>query len=453
MAGGVRVGVAFNDATLAATPTWTYLTDTANLVAGYTIDRGRQYEFDNTDTGRATVSVYDTTGVLDPTNSHGAYYGKIQPLLQIQVELYNPVTSTYKTRFRGFIDEFDYNFDPSQQVMRLEIQCVDLFEILNAIEMQPGQFGDTPPAASTGNVFFDNAQVDDRITQVLGNAGIPTAFYVVFTGNVNMLESVYSPGETPLQVIRDAADAEFPTVSNVYCDRQGRLCFHGRLAKFNATATALSAGSTAWPLNGWSGSGSPPGAWKAGDHTAVMASITDTAQIRSLAFDRGLQMVRNSSLCTPNGILPAKIAGQLYKDATSIGLYGIRSWSAENLFIDNSIITGKTGLDECLLFAKFVTLNYKDPRNRINELTFRSLPPSDPRATANWKLLTECDIADIIDVTATSPGPGGFNLEPFFIEGVSEDVKPANGSYADVTLSLDVSPQAYFTNPEGLDGH
>ena len=455
MAGGVRVGVAFDDVTLEPSPTWTYLTDTDHLVAAYSISRGRQFEFDKTDTGTAMVTVYDQDGVLDPTNSFGPYYTKIEPLLQIKVDLWNPVTSAWSTRFRGFIEDFNYGVDPSQKVTRLEVSCVDLFEILTAIEMQPGQFGDTPPAQSADNIFFDNATVQDRITQVLGNAGIPSAMYVVFTGNVYNAESVYSPSENVLQVIQDAADAEFPTVSNVYCDRSGRVVFHGRLAKFDPTGTADSAGATAWPLNGWDGTGSPPDAWKVGDGAAVAAAISDTAQIRTFAYNRGLSKVFNSAFCTPNGIVK-DFPNQLAQDTTSIGTFGIRSWSAENLLIaapsgdalrspGASILTGNSALDECALYADYIKSNYAEPRNRVTEITFRSLDPSDPRAGAVWSFLCSCDISDVCDVTVTTPGGAGFNLEPFFIEGIREEAKPLNASYADVTTSLDLSPQAYFT--------
>jgi hypothetical protein len=453
MAGGVRIGVAFDDATLEPSPTWTYLTDTDQLVAGYTINRGRQFEFDKTDTGTATVTVYDQDGVLDPTLSTGPYYNKLEPLLQIIIDLWNPVASEYQTRYRGFIEDFNYGIDPSQQVTRLEMSCVDLFEILTAIEMQPGQFGDTPPAAAAGYVFFDNATVQDRITQVLGDAGVPTAFYVVFTGNVYCSESTYSPSENVLQVIQDAADAEFPTVSNVYCDRLGRLCFHGRLAKFDPEGTASGASPGAWDLNG----GSPFTPWNVGDGAAVAASITDTAQIRTLSFNRGLSKVFNSAFCTPNGFDQRvdDITAQLKEDLPSIGTFGIRSWSAENLLIaaptgdalhatGASILTGNNALDECALYADFVKSNYAEPRNRITEITFRSLQPTDSRAVAVWAFLSKCDIADQVSVTETSPGGGGFTAEPFFIEGIREDAKPLNGSYADVTVSLDLSPQPYF---------
>jgi hypothetical protein len=100
---------------LDADPDWTYLTDGSSRVASYTIDRGRQFEFDKTDAGTATVSVNDRDGTLDPTNTTGPYFGKLEPLLQIRIELWNPVTLEYQTRFRGWIEDYDYSVDFAYQ--------------------------------------------------------------------------------------------------------------------------------------------------------------------------------------------------------------------------------------------------------------------------------------------------------------------------------------------------
>lgn len=451
MAGGVRIGVAWDDPTLEATPVWSYLTDDANLVASYMIDRGRQFEFDRTDTGTAKVEISDVDGLLDPTNTGGVFYGKIEPLLQIQIELWNPVTSVYKSRYRGFIEDFDYGISPTQRVTRLRISCVDLFAILTAIEMQPdGTFGD---GVVDGNIFFDNATFQDRISQVLGNAGIPSAFFVVFTGNINCAEYKYAPSENVLQVVEDAVDAEFPTVSNLFCDRYGRLCAHGRLAKFDPVTVSAGAGDAAWDYQ----------EWKCGDGAAVAASISDTAHIRSLGFNRGLSKVFNQALCTPNGIVGTDIPGQVSTDPTSIAKYGIRSWSSENLLIaaptgdaltapNAGSTTGNNALDETKLYADYIVANYADPQNRVSELSFKSMAPDDARAPANWKMITECDIADTVSLTETSPGGGGFVDEDFFIEGVHETATPLAGDYAAVTLTLDISPRIYFADPGDLFG-
>lgn len=456
MAGGVRIGIAWDDVTLEPSPTWSYLTDDANLVAGYTIDRGRQFEFDRTDTGTANVTISDVDGLLDPTNPSSVLYGKIEPLLQIQIELLNPVLGTYFSRYRGFIEAYNYAVDPSQQVTRLEINCVDLFAILTAIEMQPGDFGHTPPAPTatvdySGNIFFDNGQMDARIDKVVTtDAHIPDEFTVVFTGNVYCQESVYSPSENVLQVVQDAADAEFPTVSNVFCDRFGRLCVHGRLSKFDPVGVSTGAGPTVWDFQ----------QWKAGDGDAVAISPTDTAHVRQFSFERGLSKIFNKALCTPNQIDMTldDIAAQTKTNDASVEKYGIRSWSAENLLIGApgggdilhtagaSILTGNNALDECALYANYIQSNYGEPQNRITSIVFRSTGVTGAAAAANWKFLSRCDISDSVAVTVADPGGGGFNLEPFFIEGIHEEVKPLNSDYADVTLSLDLSPTVYFTS-------
>ena len=142
-----RFQIAFDDDTLEPDPTWTDMDDLLP-VAEYSIDRGRTYELDRVDAGRATVRLHDLEGVLDPTNAGGAYFGDIQPLKQARLALWNPVLEDWYTRFRGFVSSYEYDFDPSQLVNRVTISLVDIFEIVNAIQMFPGYFGDPPPATS-----------------------------------------------------------------------------------------------------------------------------------------------------------------------------------------------------------------------------------------------------------------------------------------------------------------
>src|SRR5580765_7339464 len=137
-----RVNIAFGQPSLLYDCDWTRIDSHPHLVTSYSIDRGRQYELDRTDTGRATVQIADVTGILDPTNSDGPYYTQLEPLIQIALGRQNPVTGEWFTRFRGFIEDYNYTFDPSQQVNRLEISCFDLFEIVAAIQMTPVKAGE-----------------------------------------------------------------------------------------------------------------------------------------------------------------------------------------------------------------------------------------------------------------------------------------------------------------------
>src|SRR5262249_29243456 len=130
--------------------------------------------------------------------------------------------------------------------------------------------------------------VNNRITRALLGSLIPSAMYVVFSGNVDVQPVVYSPGESVMTVIQEAADAEWPGVANVFCDRLGRLCFHGRHARFDPTGVASGASPGAWEYVQWT----------AGDRTAVLAH-PGMARINRFAFNRGLSKIINRGLATP----------------------------------------------------------------------------------------------------------------------------------------------------------
>lgn len=437
------VCIAPDDSTLEPDPTWLRLDDGFTRVASYQIDRGRQFELDQTDGGRAEVRINDLDGELDPTNTFGSLYGKLEPLMQAGIARWNPVTETWHSRFRGFVEDFDYQFDPSQKVNYLTLSLVDIYEILETISMQPGAFGDPPPneVRADGDVFFDNANVDDRILQIIGDAGLPVDFFVVFSGNVSLYETVYATGESALTAIQECVDAEFPSVSNFYPDRFGRGVFHGRLAKFDPVGTAASTTPDRWTYLHL----------HAGDGAYVDANPAARVQVREFGFNRGTSKVFNSALATPIGILDKDIPGQLVEDAVSIGLRGYRSWAKENLLTETGLLDASDALTETQRFAQYIVDNYASPRDRVTTIGFRPVHDLDPRATKVWQMLCDIDIADRVDVTVGSPGGGGFNEEPFFVEGVHEEVRgkvagSAGYTLDDVTMTLDLSPMAYFTS-------
>lgn len=460
------VSLAFGADTLDATPTWTRIDDGVTRVASYSIDRGRIFELDQTDGGRATVAINDLDGTLDPTNSGGPYYTQIDSLVQAGIARWNPVSETWWTRFRGFVAEYDYVYNPAAYlnqsgdvvgVNQLVLSLVDIFDILeSALMLDPATFGDTPPSGSEGQIFFDNANVDDRIRQIYGNAGIPDDFFVVFSGNVSLHETTYSPGESCLTCIQEAVDGEHPAVSNFYTDRLGRGVFHGRLAKFDPHGTWVSIGASdairdaQWRYRHW----------KLGDGKQVALSLSDTAQIREFAFNRGVSKIRNYALATPIGFDPAvdPVSAQLATDPTSIGLNGYRTWEKQNLLTESGLADSSTDLEETAKFSAYVVNNYKQSRNRVTHCSIKAMHPNDTRAAANWAMLSECDVADTVEITITNPGEGGFNAEPFFIEGIHEEVTGriragiADGDegYDNITMSFDLSNQALFTDGTGL---
>jgi hypothetical protein len=348
---------------------------------------------------------------------------------------YNPVLDEWDQRFRGFVADMDYSLHPSQRMNQLTLSLVGIFELVNRIEMLPGVFGDTPPAG-VDSVYFAAADMDVRILQVLGNASIDEAFSVVFSGNVDLKPTTYTPGESPLSAIQEAADAEFPGVSNVYEDRYGRLVVHGRLAKFDPGGVSSGVTDDVWDWHDW----------EAGDGAAVEADPAQLAHIRAFSFNRGYDKIVNSVFLSS---IDQEIAAITDQDPASIGQYGYGSRSWPNLLTNTGLLGGgTTTAEELALFAEYFMDNYAQPVNRPTEITFRSKEPGTTGAAENWRLMSKVDISDRITITIGSPGGGGFTAEQFYVEGIRESSSPLNTEFDNDTVTLYVSPAEHFTtNP------
>ena len=437
-----RVCIAFSDGPLAASPTWTRIDDDhPSLVAGITIRRGRQTEFDQTETSTATVLLNDRWGIFDPNNSSSPYYDEIDGK-QISLNLFNPVTSTWVEQFRGIIDDYGYTFNPAGVVANIEMSCVGVFEYLAGVEMLPGSFGQTPPSGSEGTVFYEDGDVQTRITELCADAGLASARYVIFTGNVDVQETHYDPGDSILVAMRDAADAEFPGIANLYEDKSGRVCFHGRFARFDPEG--VEAAGANWVFQDW----------QCGDGTAIGADPT-LAQIRPpLRWSRSRRMIYNAAIAYPRHPIrgtgggtfgETSIPGQISIDSASIAAYGYRSWSARDLITLAGTTTGLDAGPECKLFADFYVANYALPRTRVEALSFKSLHPDDDRAAATWALICGVDISDRITLSHDYPGSLIPYFESMFVEGSEMTIRPLNPTYDLVELSVNVSPAAYYT--------
>lgn len=431
------VSIALGDSIFNANPSWTRI-DTQVRCSRIEIRRGRQNEFERTDAGSATVVFNDPAGLLDPSDP-GLGYIDARPL---GIAIRDPVADEWFPLFRGGIEDWTYDLKGSQVSGQVTLQAIDGLAYLAGFEMAPGLAGDTEN--EFGHIIFQETapgtvDVNDRIIQALTNAQWPAALSSVFTGNVRLMEGSYSPGESILQVIHDCADAEFPTVANLYVDRFGFVCFHGRMARFDPDSVAASA--THWDFH----------RWRAGDGTAISSDPT-RAQVRPPFFPtRSMSMVRNAALCYPKDIDGALIDEQVYTFPGSISAYGYRPWSATDLLLAEGVTTGNTANAEGRLYSQYMVENYADPRTRIDQITFRPLHPSDPRAAATWALITGVDISDAIDVQINHPGGGRVN-EEFYVEGITYTIRPLHldldTGYPYVELTLDLSPVAYWlTSP------
>jgi hypothetical protein len=424
------VSVATSDTISTVTPTWTRLDNAGGglRVNEILIRRGRSDEFERNDTGKCTVSFRDRNGDVDPTNIDLSS----RPLA---IGIRNPVTDTWHPRFRGTVDDHEYDLDGSLIKGDVTIAASDAMARFTKAELAPGIYGDTPDAQSAGYVQFDETGGDgpqERIEQVLGNYGWATELQSIFTGNVYIPKTVYSPGESVMTVISEACDAELPNVGGqFYIDKYGVVSFHGRFSRIDPSGVSSSA--THWDYNTWSA-----------------GTTVGTAQMRPpFTPSRSTDWIRNIALCYPFGMAVSDRDGQVAQDGTSVGLHGPCSWSAENLRVLRGNTSGLTGPEECLTYAQFIVDNYKDPLVRIDQITIKSLRPDDPRATETWAMLCGVDLNDTVTVTIGHPGGGGFAAD-FFVEGITERITPLqyglDNGFPMIEMTLDLSPAGLWAN-------
>lgn len=394
------------------------------VVAAWKADRGRVTEMDRTGTGTATVTMIDTNHSVDPASG-----GAIAPGTPIALGLGGyPI-------FTGYARKHDYELYQDGTYGTAVVDCEDGFGILSRTEMvadQPffiGQagrpsWGDPyPQLVKTGNIKYDVAmQVKHRIDKILDQAGWPVGLREVFTGNIQLLATKYATGQAALAAIWDAAEAEFPGISNCFISKDGKFVFHGRLARFNPTDPQYNIAT-----------------WLVGD----LPNASGRAVITGLGpYGPDGDRIINQAQCFPEGIVEFYMNDQFVRDDFSIGIHGVRPWSAENLIIKHSWLTGNDGKDECRGYAQYYIDNYSEAAVELRRIQLKWLPPGAPNAAATNAMISQIDISDRVHVLTAN----GFN-DYFFVEGLHYDAKPASDQYHEVTLDIDLSPATHWEIP------
>lgn len=124
----VRVRVAFADGPYVASPTWT---DITTYVRGINTSRGRNDDWQNFDSGSASLVLDNRTRRFDPTYTAGPYYGNLQPRRQIYIDATTDGGSTYKAIFRGYIDGWPVFLTQSGYDSTVTINCYDQLGLLS----------------------------------------------------------------------------------------------------------------------------------------------------------------------------------------------------------------------------------------------------------------------------------------------------------------------------------
>lgn len=191
--------------TSAATPV-----DVTSLVRGVSIRRGRDRVFDNYNNGTATVTLIDTTGDFDPSNSGGPYYGEILPMRQLRISADYEGTTYYL--FSGYISTWDFAYDPGLEATLVTVTAEDGFRLLNLALVDA--------IAGTADQDLPGTRVED----ILDTVSWPGSMRVVSDGATKLLED---PGGersslSALQLVESTEEGA------LFCDPSGNLNFKDR---------------------------------------------------------------------------------------------------------------------------------------------------------------------------------------------------------------------------------
>lgn len=436
----VGVGIALNDDPFESDPSFTRIDDPEGIHAVQTwdIDQGRQTELVQTEAGTGTLKMVDLDGTFDPTNAGSPFFGKFDPMKPLAIGLYNPISTDWATIYRGFVEDWDVDIDISRRMHWVTLSSMDCLGVMAREDLSRLLVGTAAADLGLEVVGGTNAggyikfpqdqQVNDRINLALDIMQWSSVMREIFSGNVSLQEMTYRTDTKILSILKDCADAEFPGVANLFPRKDGYIVFHGRFARFVPE-------NPDYRINFWTVGDAD--AWR-GDNSIV--------PLRNIGFTRGLSSpLINSAMVLPQNIDPDAVPDQVSRDDASIAKYGTSPEQWDNLIIYRCDIDSRTAAEDTRLTGQYYTINYAEVRNRIKTLTFGTVRTDHPAAGALYGFLQGVDISDVITVKTTHRGGGGFDFEQFFVEGKHWSAKPRGRNSHDLTLTLDVTPRAFYT--------
>jgi len=198
--------------------------DVSDFAIQASIRRGRNRILDKFEAGTATVILRDDNGNFNPSNSAGAYYGKLLPLRKIQIFAdYNGVRYPL---FYGFIMSFTTNFQVGVDAYsKVTLQCVDGFRLLNNYNFS------SVPLATAGET------TGSRINKLLDLASWPAVARKIDTGDSTVQADPATANRNMLDEIQLVGDkTEF---GGVFADNDGDIYFFSRTNLSNRAANPV----------------------------------------------------------------------------------------------------------------------------------------------------------------------------------------------------------------------
>jgi hypothetical protein len=341
-----------------------------------TVRRGKNNALDRIDAGIVTITVDNSDREFDPLYENGPYFGQLIPRRSVRVSANDaPV-------FRGFIDDFDIQYEPGKQSV-VQIQVSDAFSVLANSQLE--EF--TPDSELSG----------ERIDTVLDRPEVdwPNELRDIDLGNSTMLDTDVAEGTNTLEYLQLVANSEFGTL---FLAKDGKIAYRERNAVPNTPDLVFSDEIVD------------------GDYTGI--------QFADVNIVYGSENLYNRITLANADLIPEEA---FREDAESQALYGPRNLSQSGLLVQNP--------DELEFLAEFLLARYKEPQYRFETVTV----VLDTLTTQNQNDVLELEIGDIV-LVRFEPSDIPPAIEQYCrIIGINHDWNPSSKNISFSLERLDFS--------------
>lgn len=220
----------------------TVIVDVSNQVNNIQIDRGRNAQADQFQTGNLSLRIVDQNGDFNPQNVSGPYYELLDPMRKVQI------TATYAgityPLFSGFITSYTTTTPlNADEVAYTTITAVDAFRLAQNAQIS------TVTGATAGDLS------GTRINQILDEIDWPASMRDVDAG-LTTLQADPGTARTSLQAMQTVEISEYGALyvnasgSFVFQDRTVTTASTGKIpVEFNDDGTDISYANAVWRLD------------------------------------------------------------------------------------------------------------------------------------------------------------------------------------------------------------
>ncbi len=298
-----------------------------------TVRRGKNNALDRIDAGIVTITVDNSDREFDPLYANGPYFGQLIPRRSVRVSANDvPV-------FRGFIDDFDIQYEPGKQSV-VQIQVSDALSVLANSGLE--EF--TPNSELSGariNTVLDRPEVD-----------WPADQRDIDPGNSVMLDNVVAEGTGTLEYLQLVANSEFGTL---FLAKDGKITYRERNAVPNTPNIVFS--------------------------DEIVAGAYTGIQFADVNIVYGSENLYNRISLANADLIPEEAFAE---DADSQALYGPRVLDQSGLLIQDPA--------QLQFLADYLLARYKEPQYRFETVTV----VMDTISEANQDAVLDLEIGDIV---------------------------------------------------------